>query len=51
MATIDCKAIAAKLKEEIKNDIAEAVSKYGEKPFLEIVNTNTQKSLLKPYHL
>lgn len=44
MATIDCKAIAAKLNEDIKVEIANATEKYGEKPFLEIVQVGSDKS-------
>ncbi len=44
MATIDCKAIAAKLKEDIKIQISEASSKYGGKPFLEIVQVGAHPS-------
>lgn len=44
MATIDCKAIAAKLRENVKSEIAEATAKYGEKPFLEIVQVGAHPS-------
>lgn len=44
MATIDCKAIAAKLRENVKADIAAATEKYGEKPFLEIVQVGAHPS-------
>jgi methylenetetrahydrofolate dehydrogenase (NADP+) / methenyltetrahydrofolate cyclohydrolase len=44
MATIDCKAIAKKLREEIKVDIEKATEKYGEKPFLEIVQVGAHPS-------
>lgn len=44
MATIDCKEIAKKLREEIKEDIAKATEKYGEKPFLEIVQVGANPS-------
>ncbi len=44
MATINCKEIAAKLREDVKIDIAEATKKYGEKPFLEIVQVGAHPS-------
>jgi methylenetetrahydrofolate dehydrogenase (NADP+) / methenyltetrahydrofolate cyclohydrolase len=44
MATIDCKAIAQKLREEIKSDIENATEKYGEKPFLSIVQVGEHPS-------
>lgn len=44
MATIDCKAIAAKLREEVKSNIATATEKHGEKPFLEIVQVGAHPS-------
>ena len=44
MATIDCKAIAAKLRENVKADIAAATQKHGEKPFLEIVQVGAHPS-------
>lgn len=44
MATIDCKAIAAKLRENVKAEITAATEKYGEKPFLEIVQVGAHPS-------
>lgn len=44
MATIDCKAIAKKLREDIKVDIEKATAEYGEKPFLEIVQVGAHPS-------
>lgn len=44
MATINCKEIAAKLKENVKNEIANATQKYGGKPFLEIVQVGAHPS-------
>ena len=44
MATIDCKAISAKLRENVKEEIAKATEKYGEKPFLEIVQVGSDPS-------
>ena len=44
MATIDCKAIAKKIKEQVKIDIEKATKEYGEKPFLEIVQVGENPS-------
>lgn len=44
MATIDCKSLAAKLRENVKKEIEEASNKYGEKPFLEIVQVGAHPS-------
>ncbi|MDO5708148.1 MAG: bifunctional 5,10-methylenetetrahydrofolate dehydrogenase/5,10-methenyltetrahydrofolate cyclohydrolase [Andreesenia angusta] len=44
MATIDCKEIAKRLKENVKKEITEASEKYGEKPFLEIVQVGAHPS-------
>lgn len=44
MATINCKEIAAKLREDVKTNIASATQKYGEKPFLEIVQVGAHPS-------
>lgn len=44
MAVIDCKAIAKKIKEQVKQDIEKATQKYGEKPFLEIVQVGENPS-------
>lgn len=44
MSIIDCKAIAKKLRENVKEEISKAVEKYGEKPFLEIVQVGAHPS-------
>lgn len=44
MATINCKEIAAKLREGVKAEIAAATAKHGEKPFLEIVQVGAHPS-------
>ena len=44
MATINCKEIAANIREDLKGQIAEATEKYGEKPFLEVVQVGADPS-------
>ena len=44
MATINCKEIAAKLRADVKVQIANATKEYGEKPFLEIVQVGEHPS-------
>ncbi len=44
MATINCKEISAGLREDVKAEIAKASEKYGDKPFLEIVQVGSDPS-------
>lgn len=44
MSVINCKEIAAKLRENIKGEIEKATNEYDEKPFLEIVQVGEHPS-------